>query len=805
MIFLPRARLEAMNRKAAMDVRPRHGASRTRPHRSVPRLEALEDRMMLSRGISFAAPIDFPTGATPSAAAFNAISGDQIGLATELQNAVAVGDLNGDGNPDVAVTNPVAGSVSVFRGDGRGSFAPPQTYQVGTKPNGIVVGDFNGDGILDLATVDSGSNDVGVLFGKGDGTFAPAQFLKVGNTPVALTVGEFDGDAIPDLAVANKADGSVSILTGNGDGAFAVAKTIQTPRDSLGKAIPVDTVAAGAFHADEGRQDLVVGSGASPTGDHVLVYVNHDGNFGMGQATGGSTIPDQSVTVGGTPRSIAVADLNGDGRLDLAVANEATADVTILLGDGPGAFTSTQTVHLGQLPRSVAVGDLNRDGIPDLVTANFGSSTVSVLRGSGDGAFEPAQDFWAGEEPSGVAVGGFDGQGRTDVVVGRIRTDRLSLLRSFPEPPDRVQILRDINYSNIPNDPNPDHHTLDVYLPPPGTTPFAGDGRPLPVVLFVHGGGGTGQDKSGSRLLMRTLAREGIIAVSINYRLSEAQGNDQITDVAAAFAWVYRHVATFGGDPGNLFVFGHSTGSKLLGQLSTDPRWLNQQGLSPSDIRGAILAAPAGIDSSDVHAGQPPCLLLDGDEGRERQVVAAAAAFDAACIAAGAQVQWDIIGGRDHLTLLADTALPDDAGRQAILSFIAAELTPTAPLDSPAAGLTAIPGLIEGSPVAGKGVDRTALVVPLGDQPPPRFCPGDPCLTLSPVFALNFGESSPEAPHALNGPVQAAGQTPPTPVSPVFFDPANRERTTPAGPSRDAVDQIFAGLGDGTDDALLMF
>jgi Carboxylesterase family/FG-GAP-like repeat len=681
---------------------------RPRPRSFQPLVELFEDRVLLSRGISFAVPIDFPTGATPSATAFNAVSGDQLRLATRLQNAVAVADFDGDGNSDVAETNPIAGSVSVFLGDGRGSFAPAQTYQVGAKPIGIVAADFNGDAIPDLAVVDSGSNDVAMLLGTGDGIFAPAQFLKVGNTPVAVSVGEFDGDAILDLAVANKTDGSVSILTGTGDGTFVLTATIQTPRDSLGKIIPINTVAAGAFQGDENHQDLVVGSGASFTGDHVLVYLNHDGNFGKGVATDGTAIPDQSVTVGGTPRSVAVADLNRDDHLDLAVAEETTADVTILLGDGQGGFTSTETVHVGGVPRSVAVGDFNGDGTPDLVTANFASSTVSALRGNGDGSFQPAQDFRAGEEPSGIAVGDFSGERRTDIVVGRIRTDQLSLLGNFPEPPDRVQILRDIDYANIPNDPNLGHHTLDVYLPPPGTTSFAGHEQLFPVVIFAHGGGGVAQDKNGTSYLMRTLAGEGIIAVSINYRLSEAHGNDQITDGAAAFAWVYKHSAAFGGDTGNIFLFGHSAGAGLSAQLATDPEWLSQLGLSPSDIRGAILGGLPSTDLSHVHVGQPPSLLLDGTEGSERQQVVSAGAFDAACIAAGASVQWDIIDGRDHLTLLADMALPGDPGRQAMLNFIAVELMPSAHLH-PSIPFSVIHDSIEASSVAGKNVDVAAL------------------------------------------------------------------------------------------------
>jgi len=105
---------------------------------------------------------------------------------------------------------------------------------------------------------------------------------------------------------------------------------------------------------------------------------------------------------------MAVADLNGDGRLDLVTANGSSDDVSVLLGDGAGGFGPAQRFAAGDLPRWVTVADVNRDGIPDLVVANRSSNHVSVLLGNGDGTFQPQQRFVAFFALS-VAVADFDG------------------------------------------------------------------------------------------------------------------------------------------------------------------------------------------------------------------------------------------------------------------------------------------------------------------------------------------------------------------------------------------------------------
>src|SRR3954452_505993 len=115
--------------------------------------------------------------------------------------------------------------------------------------------------------------------------------------------------------------------------------------------------------------------------------------------------------------SIAVADLNGDRKLDLAVANLFSRDVSVMLGDGSGSFGAASNLAVGVEPTSVGVGDFDRDGKPDLVVANAVTDDVSVLLGDGTGGFGAATSFAAGDAPTSVAVGDVNGDGKLDAVV----------------------------------------------------------------------------------------------------------------------------------------------------------------------------------------------------------------------------------------------------------------------------------------------------------------------------------------------------------------------------------------------------
>jgi hypothetical protein len=131
-----------------------------------------------------------------------------------------------------------------------------------------------------------------------------------------------------------------------------------------------------------------------------------------------SFLPVVNYPVGVNPQAVVTGDFNGDGKLDLAVANTNSNTVSILLGKGDGTFQPAQNFATGAGPRSLAVGDFNNDGKLDIVTANYG--TVSVLLGNGDGTFQPARTFGIGSNPQSVAVGDFNGDGKLDLAVASI-------------------------------------------------------------------------------------------------------------------------------------------------------------------------------------------------------------------------------------------------------------------------------------------------------------------------------------------------------------------------------------------------
>jgi hypothetical protein len=128
------------------------------------------------------------------------------------------------------------------------------------------------------------------------------------------------------------------------------------------------------------------------------------------------------------PRSVAVGDFNGDGKQDLAVANSGSNNVSILLGNGNGAFQAAVNYGTGSTPRSVAVGDFDGDGKQDLAVANSGSNTVSILLGNGNGTFKAAVGYAAGSGPASVAVGDFDGDGKQDLAVANANSGNVSIL-----------------------------------------------------------------------------------------------------------------------------------------------------------------------------------------------------------------------------------------------------------------------------------------------------------------------------------------------------------------------------------------
>jgi len=316
---------------------------------------------------------------------------------------VTVGELNGDGNQDLVVAGYFT-TVSVLLGNGNGTFGTENDYGTQSYPHSVAIGDLNGDGKPDLAVTNSQSHTVSVLLGSGNGCFGGKSDFATGNFPVSVAIGDFNGDGRLDLVTANGTN-TVSVLLGRGDGTFWPKK-----RD-YGTGNDPYSVAIGDLSGD-GHPDLAVANSDYFSGSTVSVLLgNGDGTFGIRN--------DYGTGLG--PISVAIGDLNVDGKLDLAVANFSASTVSVLLGNGDGTLLPKFDYGTGICPSSVAIGDLSRDGEPDLAVANYdhygSGNTVSVLLGSGDGTFGAKCDYGTGLGPCSVAIGALDGDEDMDLAV----------------------------------------------------------------------------------------------------------------------------------------------------------------------------------------------------------------------------------------------------------------------------------------------------------------------------------------------------------------------------------------------------
>jgi large repetitive protein len=288
-------------------------------------------------------------------------------------SALAVADINGDGKLDLVGT--FFSGFDVLLGNGDGTFrAPITTAGSGTNYTSLAVGDFNGDGKPDVAVVNISSNHflttvVSIFLNQGNRTFMAARDISIPGAAFVIAA-DFSGDGRLDLAVATVAN-SVVLLMGHGDGTFTSPLSYSVPT-SLGP----PSLAVGDFNGD-GRLDIVVADSGSVS---VLL--------GAGKGTFLPPISTQDIGPGLNPgaSAVAVGDFDGDGRLDVAVTIASTNTVSVLPGDGAGGLMLPISFQLGGGvdPVSLAVADFNGDGKPDIAVASSGATgleftSISVL------------------------------------------------------------------------------------------------------------------------------------------------------------------------------------------------------------------------------------------------------------------------------------------------------------------------------------------------------------------------------------------------------------------------------------------
>jgi hypothetical protein len=370
---------------------------------------------------------------------------------------VAVGDVNGDGRPDLVVANQSTNNVSVLLAlaGPNTAYAPAVTYSTGTgtRPTGVALGDVDGDGRLDIVTGHQTTGAVGVFrnLATAPGTFANVATYPTGGAGtnlVALT--DFNGDGRLDIAAANTDGGTVSVFL-NTTGTFAPAAVYAS-----GVAAPVG-IAIGDVNAD-GRPDIVTGNNLSNNVGVLLASAATPGTF--------ATVPPY-LSGGNGVVGVSLGDVNGDGRTDLVATNSGSATVSVLLGTaGTSLFGPPATYPTGGAgPNFGLLSDVNGDGRLDIVTASNATGFIGVLTGvaAAPGTFAAVSLYSSGGAgPIGLAVADLNNDHRRDIVAVNYNSGTVGVLLNtyIPLATTPAQTAPDISVY-----PNPAHESFAVLMP----------------------------------------------------------------------------------------------------------------------------------------------------------------------------------------------------------------------------------------------------------------------------------------------------------------------------------------------------
>ncbi len=372
--------------------------------------------------------VSTPAGTAASSTSFSVTAiktAFATGSAGQFPSGIAVGDFDGDGKLDTATANyaprlPLGGgtyttgdTVSVLFGTGTGAFTGTTLtlpLPTGTSPFGIATGKFvDGSNNVSIVTGNFTGQSASVFLGNGNGTFQAPLMLPAKDAAnglhkiVQVAVGDLNGDNRQDI-VAASGDGTYTVFLGNGNGTF-------NPLPSRSALTPIFGIAIANIDSGSGPKPSLIAAAFAAWKVAVLPG-NGDGTF-----KGPIFTNVGSGTSAQTGEFLGVGDFNGDGKTDVAVSNKDTNNVSILLGNGNGAFGAATTLAVGTTPLGISVSDINKDGALDVAVANLNSNSISVLLGNGNGSFGPAQSFGSAQQPIAIAAGDFNPtEGALDLV-----------------------------------------------------------------------------------------------------------------------------------------------------------------------------------------------------------------------------------------------------------------------------------------------------------------------------------------------------------------------------------------------------
>ncbi len=340
--------------------------------------------------------------------------------------SVEIADLNNDGYPDIAVANMGDSNVSIFLNNGKAGFreSPRSPFACGFMPNDIAFADFNKDGNTDLAFANHEKKYLSILCGNGRGEFTAMKGspfpVKVRPHTHGIAVADFNGDGILDLATDSWGNDEIAVLFGDSSGFNSPLLYLRTGKH------PYQRLRTTDINGD-GKADIIT----TNLDDNNTSILLGDGQGHFHDA------PGSPVACGDAPFGVAIADLNNDGKPDLAIVNSPTITsdktgrdgLTILFGDGTGGFSVMpgSPFKTGKSPSRVAIGDINGDGFKDVVVADYNDKSITVFMMDKKG-IASASTIDTGRSPDGLAVHDMNADGKADIIVSNGGDDNLEIL-----------------------------------------------------------------------------------------------------------------------------------------------------------------------------------------------------------------------------------------------------------------------------------------------------------------------------------------------------------------------------------------
>lgn len=332
---------------------------------------------------------------------------------TDAVTTLGAVDATGDGRLDLFVVRQVANRIELLAGHGDATLAESARCATGLAPFGATVADLDADGRLDAIVCNSGLRSVAVILDQGRG-WGRDVTVRVAPGPTALAAADLDRNGTPDLVTLHRESGDLAVCLGQGQAGFAPPQVLHVGGS------PYD-VALADLDAD-GRTDAILADPASLG----LRWLRGDGAGGFDSG--------HDLRTGGHPETVAVADLDGDGHADLLAAEPGGAEqplhfVSVLQGGGAGAFAPARIYELPSGAVSLAVADVDADGALDVVAACPQSDAVAFLLGNGDGTFRPAVMQPVGIRPASLWAADLDLDGRPEILAAHVGFRGISVLR----------------------------------------------------------------------------------------------------------------------------------------------------------------------------------------------------------------------------------------------------------------------------------------------------------------------------------------------------------------------------------------